>query len=95
MNWIAPTVSFSENPTFGTRQGFLLCRGRKSKTTDALKHMRTDNDDVVSFEYVIVTACVVTAVGTAFKTGASGPVKDALTSALNIIKAAVATSVGG
>ena len=27
------------------------------KTTEALKRLRTDNDGVVSFEYVIVAAC--------------------------------------
>jgi pilus assembly protein Flp/PilA len=28
------------------------------KATEALKRLRTDNDGVVSFEYVIVAACI-------------------------------------
>ena len=39
------------------------------KTTEALKRLRTDKDGVVSFEYVIVAACVVAAVVVAFGTG--------------------------
>ena len=40
------------------------------KTTEALKRLRTDKDGVVSFEYVIVAACIVGAVAAAFGTGA-------------------------
>ena len=40
------------------------------KTTEALKRLRTDKDGVVSFEYVIVAACVIAAVLAAFSTGA-------------------------
>ena len=36
------------------------------KTSEALKRLRTDKDGVVSFEYVIVAACMVAAVVTAF-----------------------------
>ena len=39
------------------------------KTTEALKRLRTDKDGVVSFEYVIVAACIVAAVVAAFGTG--------------------------
>ena len=42
------------------------------KTTEALKRLRTDKDGVVSFEYVIVAACVVAAVVAAFGTGTGG-----------------------
>ena len=41
------------------------------KTTEALKRLRTDKDGVVSFEYVIVAACVVAAVAAAFGTDAT------------------------
>ena len=41
------------------------------KTSEALLRLRTDKDGVVSFEYVIVAACVVAAVVAAFGTGAS------------------------
>ena len=39
------------------------------KTTEALKRLRTDKDGVVSFEYVIVAACIVAVVAAAFGTG--------------------------
>ena len=42
------------------------------KTTEALKRLRTDKDGVVSFEYVIVAACIVAAVAAAFGTGTTG-----------------------
>ena len=57
----------------------------------ALKRVRADTKGCVSFEYVIVTACVVTAVGVAFNGGTTGLVQDALLGALN----RVATAVGG
>ena len=46
------------------------------KTTEALKRLRTDKDGVVSFEYVIVAACIVAAVVAAFGTGATGGYRD-------------------
>ena len=48
------------------------------KTTEALKRMRTDNDGVVSFEYIIVAACIIGAVVAAFGTGAGGAIATAL-----------------
>ena len=57
------------------------------KTTEALKRLRTDKDGVVSFEYVIVAACVVAAVVAAFGTGAGGTIEGALAGAIaNIVK---------
>ncbi len=41
------------------------------KATDLLERLRSDKDGVVSFEYVIVAACIVAAVGLAFGTGSS------------------------
>ena len=38
------------------------------KTTEALKRLSADKDGVVSFEYVIVAACIVAAVAAAFGT---------------------------
>ena len=52
------------------------------KTTEALKRLSTDTDGVVSFEYVIVAACVVAAVPAAFGTTAGGNVATALTNAI-------------
>jgi hypothetical protein len=46
---------------------------------------------VVSFEYVIVAACIVAAVGLAFGTGGSGAIKSALSSAITAIVAKLPT----
>ena len=66
------------------------------KTHEALKRLRTDareaverlctdKDGVVSFEYVIVAACVVSAVVAAFGTGSGGAIATALTSGITAI----------
>ena len=60
------------------------------KTTEALKRLRTDNDGVVSFEYVIVAACIVGAVAAAFGTGAGGSLPGALTTGFTAITTAMA-----
>ena len=59
------------------------------KTTEALKRLRTDKDGVVSFEYVIVAACIVAAVAAAFGTDATGGIATALTDGLTAIATAV------
>jgi Flp pilus assembly pilin Flp len=58
------------------------------KTCEALKRLRTDKDGVVSVEYVIVAACVVTVVIAAFNTGGSLP--GALTTGFGVITTAMA-----
>lgn len=63
------------------------------RTSEALKRLCTDNNGAVSFEYVIVAACVLAAVGAAFG-GDGSPIKDALTTALNKIGTAVDSAVG-
>ena len=63
------------------------------KTTEALKRLRKDTAGVVSFEYVIVAACIVAAVGAAFGIGGTGPISSALSSALSSIAAKVANAV--
>ena len=55
------------------------------KTTEALKRLRTDKDGVVSFEYVLVAACVVAAVAAAFGTSAGGNIATKLTAAINAV----------
>ena len=62
------------------------------KTTEALKQLRADTSGVVSFEYVIVAACIVGAVAAAFGTGAGGGIATALGTAIGKISAAVATA---
>ena len=54
---------------------------------EAVNRARTDERGVVSFEYVIVAACVVIAVGVAFGTNGTTGIGQALTNALNTIVA--------
>ncbi|GEC58882.1 pilus assembly protein Flp/PilA [Bradyrhizobium japonicum] len=63
------------------------------RATDAMKRLRADEDGVVSFEYVIVAACIVAAVAAAFGTGGSGPIVDALSSAISSIASRVTAAV--
>ena len=62
------------------------------KTTEALKCLRTDKDGVVSFEYVIVAACIIAVVSLGFGTG--GPLQTALNSAITSIGTALTNAVG-
>ena len=55
------------------------------ESTEALKRLRADQDGVVSFEYIIVAACVVGAVAAAFGTGAAGGIGTALTTGLTAV----------
>ena len=61
--------------------------------TQALKRLRTDQDGVVSFEYIIVAACIIGAVSAAFGTGAGGAIKTALTGGITAITAAFTAAV--
>jgi hypothetical protein len=55
------------------------------QASDLLASLRSDKRGVVSFEYVIVAACIVAAVGLAFGTGADGKIASALTAAIGKI----------
>ena len=68
-----------------TKVGFML--KFYVKASEALKSLRFDQNGVVSFEYVIVAACVVAAVALAFGTGGSGAIKDALAAVIGTIVA--------
>ena len=58
----------------------------RSDTTEAFKRLRTDQDGVVSFEYLIVAACIIIAVGAAFGlSNGGGVLANALTNGLNAI----------
>jgi pilus assembly protein Flp/PilA len=59
------------------------------KTTEALKRLRTENEGVVSFEYVIVAACIVAAVIFAFGSGTTGAIATALSGAIGKIITAI------
>jgi pilus assembly protein Flp/PilA len=65
------------------------------KASDLLERLRSDKDGVVSFEYVIVAACIVAAVAAAFGTGATGGIGLALTTAIGDISTKVTGAVTG
>ena len=58
------------------------------KTREALLRLRTDKGGVVSLEYVVVAACVVAVVITAFSAGGSLP--GALTTGFTALTTAMA-----
>jgi Flp pilus assembly pilin Flp len=62
------------------------------KTTEALKRLRADQDGVVSFEYLIVAFCIVTAVALVFGTSATTGIGGALNTALTNVLSAFATA---
>ncbi len=63
------------------------------ETTEALKNLRADQDGVVSFEYIIVAACIIGAVAAAFGTGATGAIGTALSGGITAIIGAFNTAV--
>jgi hypothetical protein len=65
------------------------------KASSLLARLRSDKGGVVSFEYVIVAACIVAAVGIAFGTGAGGAIATALTGAIASIVAKLPPGAGG
>jgi len=65
------------------------------KASDLLERLRADKDGVVSFEYVIVAACIVAAVAAAFGTGTTSGIGAALKSAIGVISTSVNTAVAG
>jgi Flp pilus assembly pilin Flp len=61
------------------------------KTTEALKSLRADQDGVVSFEYLIVAACIIAVVSLAF--GKGGPLEGAINGAIGTISNALTAAV--
>jgi hypothetical protein len=57
----------------------------RTDAREAVERLRTDKDGVVSFEYVIVAACIIGAVVAAFGTGSGGAIATALTSGITAI----------
>jgi pilus assembly protein Flp/PilA len=61
---------------------------------EAALRLRDNQDGVVSFEYVIVAACIVAAVAAAFGTDAGTGIGKALSDAITSISAKVTATVG-
>jgi pilus assembly protein Flp/PilA len=64
------------------------------KASELVTRLREDKDGVVSFEYIIVAACIVAAVGLAFGGGAASPIVVALTKGITAIATALTAAVG-
>ena len=64
------------------------------KASDLLDRLCNDKDGVVSFEYVIVAACIIGAVAAAFGTGTATGIGAALKGGITTITAAFNTAVG-
>ncbi|WP_338831735.1 hypothetical protein [Bradyrhizobium sp. 27S5] len=62
------------------------------QTTEAFKRLASDKGGVVSFEYVIVAACIVAAVAAAFGTTTASGIGAALTTAIGKVTTAVTTA---
>ncbi|MBR1200939.1 hypothetical protein JQ634_34405 [Bradyrhizobium sp. AUGA SZCCT0240] len=58
-----------------------------------VKTLAKDEDGVVSFEYVIVAACIVAAVAAAFGPGASGAIFTSLSTAITAIASRVTAAI--
>ena len=57
------------------------------KASDLLERLRADQDGVVSFEYLIVAACIIAAVGAAYSATGAGTIGGALTAGINLLRA--------
>ena len=55
------------------------------QTREAVRSLHADQRGVVSFEYVLVAACIVGAVTLAFGTSTGGAIKDALDTSIAAI----------
>ena len=63
------------------------------KFLNNVKTLATDQDGVVSFEYIIVAACIIGAVVAAFGTTAGGAIATALSGGIAAITAAFTAAV--
>jgi pilus assembly protein Flp/PilA len=63
--------------------------GYRVRSMSWLKRLHTDQDGVVSFEYVVLAACVVGSVSAALGTSPTGAVATTLASAISAIGSAV------
>jgi Flp pilus assembly pilin Flp len=63
------------------------------KVRETLQRLYPDRAGVVSFEYVITAACIITVVSLAFGTG--GPLQTSLTTAITTVGNALTAAVSG
>jgi hypothetical protein len=60
---------------------------------DLLARLRANQEGVVSFEYIIVAACIIAAVGLAFGTTGASTIGGALTAGIGAISTALSAAV--
>ena len=60
---------------------------------EMMKRLSTDEDGVVSFEYIIVAVCIIGAVGAVFGGGAGGAIGQSLAAGIAAITNAFAAAV--
>ena len=66
------------------------------KISDLLERLRRDKDGVASFEYIIVSVCIITTAGAAFSsTAGGGAIQNALATGIGNLTTAFATAVTG
>ena len=63
------------------------------KACEAVRRLCADKDGVVSFEYVLVAACIVGTVSTVFGGTGAGTIQGALTTGLTAITTAITSAV--
>jgi pilus assembly protein Flp/PilA len=63
------------------------------KAREAVRRLCADKDGVVSFEYVLVAACIVGTLSTVFGGIGAGTIQGALTTGLTAITTAITTAV--
>jgi Flp pilus assembly pilin Flp len=87
----ALALSADASANSSCKEGFSPMLKCYVNTTEGLKHLRADQDGVVSFEYLIVAACIIAVVSLAF--GAGGPLATAMNTAITAISTALTTAV--
>jgi len=59
------------------------------KASETLRQLRSDAKGVVSFEYIIVAACIIATVSAVFLAGGSGGIADALNAGVSRVASAL------
>jgi pilus assembly protein Flp/PilA len=59
------------------------------KASETLHQLRSDENGVVSFEYIIVAVCIIAAVTAVFTATGNGGIQDALTAGISRVASAL------
>jgi len=62
------------------------------QATEALKSLRSDQTGVVSFEYIIVAACIIATVALVFTASGNNTISGALSTGIGAITTALSTA---